>query len=217
MFWTVEWVHKNGSRDIGHCAENLPIGEAYATQVIKNKLLDTVKHDSKWSQVKRDKLNTEPNTYPQLPSQKPLHPPKQAASACKSEPDPPPKNSPKEPLSSRNPSSTIYFYLLLPSTPTKHRVLIPIDPAEALSTILTDRLILEFPTIYALKQPPDKLPTGFMNEDQYLTNIAEKDQQQLLETLKRKHEVDNDIPEDGEVNEDALLNALKQDIISEVH
>lgn len=217
MLWTVEWVHKNGLRDIGHCSENQPIGEAYAAEVITNGLLDAVEHGSNWSQVKRGKLNTGPSTYPQLPSQKTLHPLKQAASACKPEPVLPPKNPPKESSSPGNRSSTVYFYLLLPSTPTKYRVLIPIDPTETLSTILVDRLILEFPTIYALKQPSDKLPTGFVNEDQYLTNIADKDQQPLLETLKSEHEDDKDMPEDGEINEDALLNVLKQDIISEVH
>ncbi|KAL9609271.1 MAG: hypothetical protein Q9167_005940 [Letrouitia subvulpina] len=209
LFWTVEWVHKDGLRDIGHCAEKEPIGEAYAKQVQNKELPDVINHDSKGSQVKRRKVNTKPDTYPQLPLKAPSLPPKQAV--------PPPKVSPNESLSSGNPSSTLYFYLLLPSTPTQHRVLIPIDPTEALSTILTDRLILEFPTIYALRQPPDKLPTGFVTEEQYLTNIVEKDQQRLLETLKREQENDNDIPEDGEVNEDALLSVLKQDIISEAH
>ncbi|KAL9041880.1 MAG: hypothetical protein Q9214_003958 [Letrouitia sp. 1 TL-2023] len=217
VFWTVEWVHKNGSRDFGHCGENQPIGEVYAAQVITNELLDAIKHNSKGSQVKRYKFNPEPHTCPQLPSEKALHPSKQAASARKSEPVLPLKKSPKESSSPWDPSSTLYFYLLLPSTPTQYRVLIPIDPTEALSTILTDRLILEFPTIYALKQPPDKLPTGFVNEEQYLMNIVEKDQQHMLDTLKREHGDDRNVPEDGEVNEDALLNVLKQDIISEVH
>lgn len=28
-------------------------------------------------------------------------------------------------------------------------------------------MVLEFPTIYALKYPPEKLPTGFVTEDDY--------------------------------------------------
>ena len=37
-----------------------------------------------------------------------------------------------------------------------------------LTTSLRDRLVLEFPTIYALKYPPEELPTGFVTEAEYL-------------------------------------------------
>lgn len=37
-------------------------------------------------------------------------------------------------------------------------------------------MVLEFPTIYALKYPPEKLPTGFITEDDYYkTQIKDGD------------------------------------------
>ncbi len=34
--------------------------------------------------------------------------------------------------------------------------------------------MLEFPTIYALKYPPDRLPTGFVTEEDYLKQLAKR-------------------------------------------
>lgn len=49
------------------------------------------------------------------------------------------------------------------------RVLIPFPSSTAtLANSLHDRLLLEFPTIYALKYSPEKLPTGFITEAEYL-------------------------------------------------
>lgn len=72
------------------------------------------------------------------------------------------------------PVPQVHFYLLLPSTPTSYRVLIALASDDTLASALRDRFVLEFPTIYALKQRPDNLPKGFMNEEDYLKSIAQK-------------------------------------------
>lgn len=116
---------------------------------------------------------------------------------------------------------TVHFYLLLPSTPTPYRVLIPVSPTDTLSTALRDRLVLEFPTIYALKQPPDKLPTGFTTEEEYLRGIAEKGNidKHLDGILNWADAWENDggqkMGERG-LDERALRDVLKKDLVREV-
>ena len=62
-------------------------------------------------------------------------------------------------------STVVSFYLHHPSLPSPYPVLIPIQADATLSTILTNRLILEFPTIFVLHQQPDeKLPEGYISE-----------------------------------------------------
>jgi hypothetical protein len=62
-----------------------------------------------------------------------------------------------------------YFYLHRPYTPSSQpRVLIPLSSSEPLSTLLRNRVVLEYPTIYALPSPPTSLPHNFMLEHDYL-------------------------------------------------
>ncbi|KAI4118774.1 MAG: hypothetical protein LQ345_001234 [Seirophora villosa] len=193
IVWTIEWVHKNGRRELGTCPENQAIEAAYA-DLAEPKPRDTMK------EVERPQKKHKPNgEVPRPPSlaTKPrsedlLRSPSAAqaserpsvttsadhsspADTAKPDPSDPDKLRPLAPEHPTQPSSPpLHFYLLLPSTPTSYRVLIPLSPSDTLSTALTDRLVLEFPTIYALKQPRDRLPTGFMTEEEYLRGIAEK-------------------------------------------
>ncbi|MCJ1342052.1 hypothetical protein MMC31_000232 [Peltigera leucophlebia] len=74
----------------------------------------------------------------------------------------------KQRLNNSAPSNTpLHFFLLHPSIPSRSRVLIPLPPEASLATHLKNKVVLEFPTIYALKYPPEKLPTGFITEDDY--------------------------------------------------
>lgn len=90
----------------------------------------------------------------------------------------------------------VAFYLHHPSLPSRQPVLIPLSPHSKLATSLTNRLVLEFPTIYVLNQQPDeKLPEGFISEHDFF-QLAKKG---LVEEL-----------EDGEVN-DAGRDEVKGD------
>ncbi|KAL8840652.1 MAG: hypothetical protein Q9176_003765 [Flavoplaca citrina] len=115
----------------------------------------------------------------------------------------------------------LHFYLLLPSTPTSYRVLAPLASNDSLASALKDRLVLEFPTIYALKHPPDKLPKGFMNEEEYLRSISEKGHLDnhwagLLSEARGwgRDQVDGDGNKDFDPK--ALQDVLKRDLISVV-
>lgn len=61
-----------------------------------------------------------------------------------------------------------HFYLLKPHTISSRRVLVPLPPSQSLSECLKDQVVLEFPTIQVLPQPPSSLPEGFMLEAAYL-------------------------------------------------
>jgi len=81
-------------------------------------------------------------------------------------PDPPPLFAPSIPS-----PTALNFYLHLPSTPTSARVLTPLSPSSILSTCLSHRLVLEFPTIYALRNTPDELSEGFITEEEFLQGL----------------------------------------------
>jgi hypothetical protein len=75
---------------------------------------------------------------------------------------PPPSLPPKP--------SKYAFYLLKPHTsPQKPKVLIPLSHHEPLRTLLSNQVILEFPTIYVFADVPGHIKQGqFMLEDEYL-------------------------------------------------
>jgi len=117
------------------------------------------------------------------------------------------------------PDANIAFYLHRPSLPSRHPVLISLSPTSTLATSLTNRLVLEFPTIYVLHQRPDnKLPEGFVNEEDFF-EMAKKG---LIEELEEgelrdgddeeTNEDQRDLPREGEVDEKRLLKVLGNDL-----
>ncbi|KAL8805368.1 MAG: hypothetical protein Q9200_005448 [Gallowayella weberi] len=163
----------------------------------------------------KDKPSRLPATSPTIPRKPSLDHHTTAQSPSSQEPPLPSPNL-------EQPSSPqLHFYLLLPSTPTSYRVLVPLSSSDTLSTALTDRLVLEFPTIYALKQLPEKLPTGFKTEEDYLKKLAENGQ-----TDRHLHGLLNEVQGWGQGNSGsdghkdldpgALQDVLKKDLISVV-
>lgn len=116
------------------------------------------------------------------------------------------------------PTPSLNFYLHLPSTPTSARVLIPLPPYSTLSTSLSHRLVLEFPTIYALHNPPDELPEGFMVEEEYLKGIGrggvKSDLNGLIEEVANGVVGESGVEEGGKdgMDEKRLADVLKRDL-----
>lgn len=151
VVWTVEWIHNGGRSELGSCPASVPISDAYAAQCVPI------------AQSKKRERDPDPPSTSTTTSNLPLPPPPPlrptSASTSPSSPSP----------SSPTAKPSLHFYLLRPCTPPSTRVLIPLPCLTAtLATSLRDRLVLEFPTIYALKYPPEKLPTGFVAEAEYL-------------------------------------------------
>ena len=118
------------------------------------------------------------------------------------------------------PKADFNFYLHHPSLPSRRPVLIPLPPDANLATSLTNRVVLEFPTIYVFHRQPDgSLPEGFVSEEDFFAS-AKKD---MIEEVAGEQSFvggvgdnfgereANDL-EDGEVNEGRLLEVLGKDL-----
>lgn len=89
----------------------------------------------------------------------------------------------------------VAFYLHHPSLPSRHPVLIPLSPTAILATALTNRLVLEFPTIYVLQPQSDgKLPEGYISEDEFFR----KAKKELVHELEEGEVGDDDREESRE-------------------
>ncbi|KAL9040322.1 MAG: hypothetical protein Q9180_001979 [Flavoplaca navasiana] len=251
IIWTVEWVHRNGTREIGRCPETEPFDLAYAKLVDSRAIQNNIKAGpTPMPPKKKHKPNRAmskstvmtPITPPEdsssghVNSLSALEPsksptvfnegvPAPSTAGLNSATDTPDPESEKlllpSPKSDQASVPHLYFYLLLPSTPTSYRVLTPLASNDSLASALKERLVLEFPTIYALKQPPDKLPKGFMNEEEYLRSISEKTHlEKHLDGLLSEAQGWGRDELDGDGNKDfdpkALQDVLKRDLISVV-
>ena len=118
------------------------------------------------------------------------------------------------------PKEEFNFYLHHPSLPSRHPVLLPLPPDARLATALTNRLVLEFPTIYVLPRKLDgTLPEGLVSEEDFFASakkelIAEVGGGDTLvggfEGVAEERGADG--LEDGEVNEGRLLEVLGKDL-----
>lgn len=131
-----------------------------------------------------------------------------------------PASSEASPVTESAPRVDFNFYLHHPSLPSRHPVLIPLSPDAKLATSLTNRLVLEFPTIYVLRSQLDaKLPEGFVSEEDFFASARKG----LVEEIAgEKTSVGGfagnsqerkvyDL-EDGEVDEGRLLEVLGKDL-----
>ena len=142
--------------------------------------------------------------------------------------NPPPLPAPEPP-----PSAHLTFHLHHPSLPSKHPVLIPLPPDAKLATSLTNRIVLEFPTIYVLHNNNNNnvndrsdgtLPEGYVSEEDFFA--AAKKEKRFIEEVAAGEERavggfggGNVVEErkaggleDGEVDEGRLLEVLGRDL-----
>ncbi|KAI4229530.1 MAG: hypothetical protein L6R36_000794 [Xanthoria steineri] len=249
VVWTVEWVHKNGSRELGSCPDTEPLDVAYTRLFDADAAPSIAKAGPN---TKPPKKKRKPNKASKTATATPITPPKDLPtglvtslsaaapseySMLSTEDVPAPLGADQNaatitqdaedekpllpsPRPEQPPVPQVHFYLLLPSTPTSYRVLISIASNDTLASALRDRFVLEFPTLYALKQPPDNLPKGFMNEEDYLKSIAQKGRIDLDGLLgEARGWGRNDLVTDGkqaDVDPRTLQDVLKRDLISVV-
>ncbi|KAL8735092.1 MAG: hypothetical protein Q9181_002930 [Wetmoreana brouardii] len=219
IVWTIEWVHKNGNREIGRCPDQEPLDSAYAKIVASTTSQQATKAESHEGSRKRLRLSTEISRPAAQPKESPPNPAAVEATQAPSVQSSSITVSPPSVSSEQQPSPQLNFYLLLPCTPTSYRVLIPLSPKNTLLTALTDRFVLEFPTIYALKQTPDKLPTGFMTEEEYVKGMAQEGhanhhlESLLDEGRDSEHHRLGGMPK-PDFNEGTLRDVLKKDLVS---
>ena len=130
-----------------------------------------------------------------------------------------PPSSPDPPVTKQEPSSNFNFYLHHPSLPSRHPVLIPLPPDARLATSLTNRLVLEFPTIFVLHGQPDgKSPEGFVSEEDFFASAKKELVEEIagegtqIEGLNGDGDDGKKGLEDVEVDEGSLLEVLGKDL-----
>jgi hypothetical protein len=189
LVWTVEWIHMDDRRELGELSEMVPFSEAYRTLVKqpprpskKRKLaVDALAEDSKETM---DPLESHAESGP--PELKSAATDKAAPLQPLGEPSEDAEQTCQEvSITSKEPNrqpETPHFYLVKHHTSSNRRVLIPVPSDAQLSTCLQNRIVLEFPSIHILPNPPDSLPPQFQLEADYVEQ-ARKEQQELDELL----------------------------------
>lgn len=105
--------------------------------------------------------------------------------------------------------SSIYFYLSIPDARSKLDVVAPIEGQQTLTSILHRRAVKEFPTIYALRSPPQQLAEPFILEATYRAELPQQPEAQPLARLESKQRhTDNDPP----VATAKMLEMLRRDL-----
>lgn len=68
--------------------------------------------------------------------------------------------------------SSFKFFIRRPHTPSNlPTVLIPLDYTQSLEVLLEGKVIVEFPTIYVFNKDIEKLPGGFMLQDEFFKHV----------------------------------------------
>lgn len=193
--WQVEWVQDNGSRFFGKVLEIDPIAQAYAGLVEEERRAGMTPAERREEKKRKaetveneratKKVRTTSDSDP-LIQRSVLQNPDSSAWDIVLGND---AQESKDVSTMRDGSDTIYtahydtykaslgcyFYLHRPYTPSScPKVLIPLHPGGTLSVLLRNRVLLEFPTIYALSSPPTNLPDEFMLESDYLARHGSK-------------------------------------------
>lgn len=224
----MEWILKDGTSKIGTCPANIPIREAYSSQFSdaegKKKKCRSRRSVSSLSDVPSKSIDSS-----RLPSFDPFPHTATAITVTpqqtNSSPLPPSPPTLKRPLveslspskdSSTSAPKPLHFYLLHPGTPSPTRVLIPLCPNSTLASSLRHRVVLEFPTVYALRFAPAELPTGFLTEEKYFRDREQKRIKLVEATLYENSptmEADDQATTVPECfNAEQLLDVLKRDL-----
>jgi hypothetical protein len=190
LLWTVEWILENGSRVFGNCQERRTITEAFANAVGKRKLQNQHNSSSKTA------------TGSQNPASKSL-----------SESD---KKNASNPTA-HAPSTSVmehHFYLHRPNLPSHTKCVIPIDPDTVIKDVLRDRVLLEFPTIFVLSAPEEKLENSFITEEEFIKQRGNGFLEVVSEPQMRPVSTSNINPGSGAIESPLKLDEQKvEDLI----
>lgn len=144
------------------------VAESYNRCCPRSRDQDTAKEEKK--EEKKEDLDT-PNTTTAAPGDPVTtvaeeadtkSPPCTTEDSAKEPADASTEQMDKAPNQTIAPHRGLYFYLHRPRTTTKKPVLTPLLQTSTLNTVLRNRTVLEFPTIYAL---PEAAETLFAHKD----------------------------------------------------
>jgi hypothetical protein len=225
LSWTVEWITANGKKVTRNCLESCTLAEAYDRIYPQPKerageIVPKAKKDGQISESTGDReQELEPTSSEQQTQSETVGPPS-AAPTGQSTTEPTP-DQPSGSFESKHeiiPHRGISFYLHRPRTATKQPVLISLAPTMTFTSALRDRSVLEFPTIYALPQPPEALraekesPMFLLEEDYLRTERPETDLSEAMVQDASQDQVDAGDLDIGNIDEKKVLEVLKQDL-----
>ncbi|PNS14706.1 hypothetical protein CAC42_1728 [Sphaceloma murrayae] len=225
--WMVEWVDEQGSRTTSRVLEDTPLGEAYRYMKKEQKRLlrqeTTTTHDA----------GKEVNASKECPQLLPVdvNTPGPTGSLAEQGSIAPTTTTPTD----TGPDITVQggqtrtdteqplnFYLHLPRCISRNPVLATLSETSTITQCLTQRRILEYPTVYVLPQPADSLPDTYMSEGAYRrqlqddnknVNIAEIVRSAAAEVGGRSARTDElHALQEERLDEKAILEMLKRDV-----
>ncbi|KAJ6184219.1 hypothetical protein N7519_005520 [Penicillium mononematosum] len=227
LAWTIEWITADGVKTIRDSViDTCSIAEAYNRCCPRPKdqesIIEPVKDE------KKEDLDT-PKTTVAAPGNTVT-----TKVEADTKPPPPTKDSEKEPADASAeqtdkasnqtlaPHRGLYFYLHRPRTTSKKPVLTPLLQSSTLNTVLRNRTVLEFPTIYALPDSAetlfaDKDNSKFILEEDYLRTAGPDEIGQSVTTGGDDDAAGNEALPGSSVNlqdvdENLVLEVLKKDL-----
>ncbi|KAJ5952585.1 uncharacterized protein N7479_010998 [Penicillium vulpinum] len=229
LAWTIEWITADGVKTIRDTViDTCSVAEAYNRCCPRPKDPETAIEPVKEEKIEDlDPANTTIAT-PGAPATTEIE-------AADTKPPPSPIKDPaKEPTDTSieqtdkasnktiSPHRGLYFYLHRPRTTTNKPVLIPLLQSSTLNTILRNRTVLEFPTIYALPESAETLfankdNSKFILEEDYLRTAGPDETAQSSTTSDDDDAAGNEkLPASSanlqDVDENLVLEVLKQDL-----
>jgi hypothetical protein len=195
--WTIEWVLPDESKSLAYVRASRTVAEAFS-QNVGGKALR-----------KRKRTEEDAVTQPCRGASIPEHHDESEANATESlEP-----RSLKEGRSDSNLLSNLHFYLHCPNTPSAIKSVVPIDPDATIADIVKERLLLEFPTIFILYDPPKMLSKPFILEADYMKHYGDQASwiPSIIEANVTNEEQDH---APSQIDEKRLLEVLQKDLVS---
>ena len=226
LSWTIEWVLPDGSKSLANAQASRTVGEAFM-HTVGGKVLRKRKRtqEDAITQPRREDLTQEPQDDRAMEKvTRRTSPVAISASAREFCPQPAesetmaqeecPKIAPlKEARPGHNLLSDLNFYLHCPNTPSTVKSLIPINPNTTIADVVKERLLLEFPTIFILYDPPEMLPEPFILEADYAKQYGDEaalipSTDEANGTTEKQHQVAS------QIDERKLMEVLQKDLVS---
>jgi hypothetical protein len=195
--WTIEWVLPDRSKSLAHVRASRTVAEAFSQNVGGKALRkrkrteeDAVTQPCRGASVQEHHEESESNATGFL----------EPRSLEEGRPD-------------SNLLSNLHFYLHCPNTPSAIKSVIPIDPDAKIADIIKERLLLEFPTIFILYDPPKMLSKPFILEADYAKHYG--DQASSIPSMDKANVI-NEEQDHGpsHIDEKRLLEVLQKDLVS---
>ncbi|KAJ5980678.1 hypothetical protein N7481_007976 [Penicillium waksmanii] len=229
LSWSVEWISASGEKVVRNCLETGILSEAY------NRAFALPKEDRPGKEGKGEQKEAAPESLDQSnpPSTSEATPTTDAAKEQQQQPVPSSTSDPvekstettetKSPTLPIGPHRDVYFYIHRPQTKTKKPVVAPLPPSATLGSVLRERTVLEFPTIYALPDSVGKLGAEnedgrFILEEEYLRTadpeeICGKSGELELPDTGAEQDVESEL---RDLDEKKVMEVLTQDLFEPV-